>query len=340
MFNKEAALLKQIADSRESIRRKHLQLKHGLLDIQTNVSKVFQPIIQPLNKMADVDMKKKVEKNFYISTPYKNISKSKILNDSEFDEINHDDLEVAEIDSYEDVLANNDQPLENARTQKFENINELSSENTNQQLHDNDDNNNFDENSEKIVNSDKYLSDFRNGAFNIDTVFGIRKAYGRHMLGNKAITFTNGRINIGEKEYLQTPGLLELIFKKTVDDSIITENDVAHYQQIALDTNLLRKRFEPNTSFKTPTFHKKYDAYLSSMSPSNNLKKSKRSGKGLPKFMVARRNELVDYKYWDNPNELVERLKLLVAERSAGNNNHDNEIQSIIEELREAKIIY
>jgi len=47
-----------------------------------------------------------------------------------------------------------------------------------------------------------------------------------------------------------------------------------------------------------------------------------------------------NYVHWDNVNELVERLQLLMASRAAGNNNHTNEILSIIEELREAKIIH
>jgi len=45
------------------------------------------------------------------------------------------------------------------------------------------------------------------------------------------------------------------------------------------------------------------------------------------------------YKYWDDPNELIERLRLLLASESAGNTNHKNEMISIIEELREANII-
>ena len=48
----------------------------------------------------------------------------------------------------------------------------------------------------------------------------------------------------------------------------------------------------------------------------------------------------LDYIYWDDPNELVDRLQLLTAERSAGNPSHVNEIHSIIEELREAGYIY
>lgn len=43
--------------------------------------------------------------------------------------------------------------------------------------------------------------------------------------------------------------------------------------------------------------------------------------------------------YWDDPNELIERLRLLTSSTSAGHTGHNNEIISIIEELREANII-
>ncbi len=48
----------------------------------------------------------------------------------------------------------------------------------------------------------------------------------------------------------------------------------------------------------------------------------------------------MDYVYWDDPNELVDRLRLLMAEQAAGNMSHTNEIHAIIEELREAGYIY
>ena len=106
-----------------------------------------------------------------------------------------------------------------------------------------------------------------------------------------------------------------------------------------IDTDLMTKNNKPNSSFKTPSFHSKFIKYLSNLNPSNNLL-SKR-GTGLMKFVLAKRQDIpLDYKYWDDPNELVDRLRLLVAERSAGHNNHDNEIQVIIEELREERIIY
>ena len=47
----------------------------------------------------------------------------------------------------------------------------------------------------------------------------------------------------------------------------------------------------------------------------------------------------IDYVHWDDPNELMDRLRLLDASHRAGNNAHDNEMLSIIEELREAALI-
>lgn len=47
----------------------------------------------------------------------------------------------------------------------------------------------------------------------------------------------------------------------------------------------------------------------------------------------------VVYEYFDDPNELCERLRLLISSRMAGNSNHMQEINSIVEELRELKCI-
>lgn len=43
--------------------------------------------------------------------------------------------------------------------------------------------------------------------------------------------------------------------------------------------------------------------------------------------------------YWNNVNELVNRLRLLTASTSSGHTGHNNEMTSIIEELREANVI-
>lgn len=52
-------------------------------------------------------------------------------------------------------------------------------------------------------------------------------------------------------------------------------------------------------------------------------------------FIPYNVNNHIVYEYFDDPNELCDRLQLLVSSRMAGNTNHIQEINSIIEELRE-----
>lgn len=63
-----------------------------------------------------------------------------------------------------------------------------------------------------------------------------------------------------------------------------------------------------------------------------------KSGSGLESNFIPYNPNIV-YEYFDNPNELCDRLRLLVSSRSAGNTNHSQEINSIIEELRELELI-
>lgn len=50
-------------------------------------------------------------------------------------------------------------------------------------------------------------------------------------------------------------------------------------------------------------------------------------------------NPNIVYEYYDDPNELCDRLRLLTSSQRAGNTNHDQEINSILEELYEQGII-
>jgi hypothetical protein len=43
-------------------------------------------------------------------------------------------------------------------------------------------------------------------------------------------------------------------------------------------------------------------------------------------------NKPIDYVYWNDPNELVNRLRLLVAYQSADHTGHSNEIVSDIDD--------
>lgn len=76
-------------------------------------------------------------------------------------------------------------------------------------------------------------------------------------------------------------------------------------------------------------------------------KKIKKKGSGMKNdkellnfnFIPYNVNNKIVYEYFDNPNELCDRLRLLVSSKLAGNSNHMQEISSIVEELRELKYI-
>ena len=65
---------------------------------------------------------------------------------------------------------------------------------------------------------------------------------------------------------------------------------------------------------------------------------SKKKGWGLLKFAKNNSHDRI-YQYFDNFDELVQRLNLLYSSKASGNTGHDVEIASIIEELKEAKLI-
>lgn len=70
----------------------------------------------------------------------------------------------------------------------------------------------------------------------------------------------------------------------------------------------------------------------------NKIKKIKLRGGALEENFIPYTQNIA-YEYYDDPNELVDRLRLLVASKSSGNSNHAQEINSILEELRERKLI-
>ena len=47
--------------------------------------------------------------------------------------------------------------------------------------------------------------------------------------------------------------------------------------------------------------------------------------------MEMKPNTAIDYVHWDDPNKLVNRLRMLMASQSSGHTGHRNEIVLILE---------
>lgn len=255
------AVLAEILKAKENIKRKYNALKSEQADVQSSISKVFKPIIQPLNKLS---------------------------------EIQQNNSDVSRYPS--PTLTNDPVKIEKDSTIDIDN-------NINQK--------------DKInlpINDWFKISD-------LDKTYGPKKLVGDKItLGDKEIKFENSDLIIEETSYRLTPGLSRLIFFK--NPIPYTEHDLEVYKSILLQTSA---HLTLDGSKVKKSSGIKYVNVIETLFP---------SGSGL--FKKLRTNNLV---YWNDPNELVDRLRLLLASQQAGNNSVHNEIISIFEELYEAGII-
>lgn len=187
----------------------------------------------------------------------------------------------------------------------------------------------------------KFLSDKNH---KIDNVYG--PYFGEEdklMLGKYLITFDeNDDIIINNVKYKGTPGLYELIFMKKPDEYVYSEEDLAVYSLIIKETsaylNVVTNKRKCSSSHKYKNIIKPIIDKIPESSasiPRTTRWQSNTEGRGLLRLT----NNKPNYIYWNNLNELCDRLQLLIASKNAGHSGHENEILSIIEELHEAGVI-
>jgi hypothetical protein len=174
-----------------------------------------------------------------------------------------------------------------------------------------------------------------------DTTYGI--SYNPEtkgwMLGNKSIEFhkDDDDFTIDTKTFKGTRGLYELLFKK--DPVHYTKNDEKKYYEILNITNVHKRHFDP-TGYLKGTNLSKYRNIIRPLVTKSNKRRSKSfDGTGINDQMLEYNSNNIDYVYWDDPNELVDRLRLLMASTEAGNTSLNNEQLSIIKELIETGVI-
>lgn len=166
-------------------------------------------------------------------------------------------------------------------------------------------------------------------------------------MGNSRGQLMKNEIRIGTRTYPHTPGVIDLLFLSR--PSRYTADDLNVYKSILEHTNAHRQQYLPNSRIVRDETNPKYTGVIKKLFPPESEVSDpfggarKKQGRGLKSlrtdYMIHSKNERKTFTYWDDPNELVERLRLLVASESAGHTSHHNEIMSIVEELREANII-
>lgn len=173
----------------------------------------------------------------------------------------------------------------------------------------------------------------------------------KYYIGSAVIDFIGPDIKVGHKLYKGTTGLYELLFKNYPQG--FSKDDEDAYKEILDTGNAYRVNFDPlerKLGLRTDKYRNiikplvgdvtlntsKKNIALNTSKKNITVNTSKRFGKGIYKEV---NDNFIDHVYWDDPNELVNRLRLLVASQTAGHTGHTNEIVSIVEELRESGII-
>lgn len=143
----------------------------------------------------------------------------------------------------------------------------------------------------------------------------------------------NDDIKLNNTVYNGTIGLYELLFMDKPDKNIYTDSDLQTYGDIL---NYIKPHIRNGRIHGVRS--SKYIEIISKLITKSPI--ANKEGFGiLPTSRKVIKKKVEHFVYWDSANELVDRLRLLMGSRAAGHSGHDNEILSIIEELKESKII-
>lgn len=297
----------ELMKSVDSIKNKIKQLKDQEHSMNLSLDKMLKPVTDPLKTLVDsnINMQK-----------IKHLENTTLTNSGDID---LDDINTSSSTKFEDCYEpklNSTQLVKKSPKMKLPDDLEIS------------------------------LADIYGIYDGLNEPFGIRSENKILLMGNSVVSFSKIDslnnddeilIKIDNKSYNLTPGLKELLLRKKPDLKLISSKDKLVYKDILHYTNAHKRDFNQKGQIKGDKGIKYREIIRPLFSETSNDNIHTKLGGNLPKLKKYKNN--TDLVYWDDPNELVERLKLLVASRDAGNTNHDNEILSIIEELKEADII-
>ena len=278
-FKDQISVLRQMEKAREAIKRKYESLKSNKLEAEQIAKETFKPIVGPLEKLVDGSKR---------NESYK-VKKEKILPKSEKEEKEHFENQSFNYDLTENSSESN--TLENISLNDLRNSTVLTDGDT---FH-----------TPESDSLNKYLSMLhKNQITSLDTMSGVCSLKnGPLMIGNRPIYFEDNKIIIDDDAYEQSQGLIELLFKKKPSSLIVTQNDLTNYGEIIKKTNAHKKYYKANEEIRYQPSEKYRDIISKLIS-----KSSPKHGSGFslpPPYKIARRNDLIDYVYWDDPNELV-----------------------------------
>ncbi|CAH1099501.1 unnamed protein product [Psylliodes chrysocephalus] len=364
-------LTKQLIKARQDLKKKYKSLKSDITKSQTHLEKTYQPITDPLKQLVSVLGKQEIIKQENLTPKSEKFSFLRKPPRKDYTKIAYSSFPsplsqtIKHAPEHESTRLNESEIYENQPDQTFEYQPRTSDEqvdeyieDTIKSLHDLTTNPppSFVEYLDQFtapLPRDYILRNISDIENKFDHVLGIYHDIEteKFRIGDSELNFDGSDIVIKGIKYPGTPGLYELLFLK--EPIAYKQTDVNEYVDIIKRTNAARRNNDPDLPIKnfsrdikdkynfiikpkleTGPFRRRVSSIPSSLM-SGIMTRSKKIGKGMLQYS----NKPIDYKYFDNYNELIDRLRLLVASQTAGNTGNNNEIVSIIEELREGGII-
>lgn len=180
-----------------------------------------------------------------------------------------------------------------------------------------------------------FLEKYFNKSKDLDTVFGMKYNFDTKELeiGDKTVKIFEDDIVIAGKQHRGRRQLWNLLFFKDLLDTSHSPDVLASYATILKDSNVIYQNNDPRTGKPKSSRGLKYTKIIKPIWEDIKVQKS---GRGMTKKVQG---GVVEYKYYDDPNELVDRLRLIYGSTLAGGDTHRNEIVEILTELEEFGII-
>lgn len=327
--SEQKKVLSEILALSESIRQKHREIKRGIVETASSLEKTFEPLVQPIKTLT---------KQLGGPGNRENLILPQHLKLSTYND-NDEDVKTVSTPRKQLPGSSSDEATSTPRFLPTQTISETPDSPANVYLATPEGRREGLEMLDRLpygMLAKEYMKRFITDTSNsIDHTYGPRMEGNTVMIGDGTLEFERNDLYIKGTRYTGTQGLYELIFMKKPDKDYFSPNDLNAYKSILIATNAHRQKYQPDKQINSNSGYK-YRNIIRHL--------FLRSGKGVTgsEFIMeksATDNETVQYMHWDDVNELVERLRLLIASQRAGHTGHDNEIVSLIEELREANVI-
>lgn len=342
-------MTKQISRLRESVKRKYNAFKQGALESNQLLEKQYKPLIKELRKTSTIDdsdssrVKKEIKGEDDEGYEYDEVDTvSSFKPDVHSSPQNNKTLvsNASHIDNEEEVFGDamsddEENPDVSAHVDTLEGIESASRFIDSTFEH---------ELTKKYMK--KMMKDIGGHKNTIDHTFGPRYEGSTLMIGDSKLSFdSDGSIRVRDIKYRPSEGLYELVFKRIPDDMKYTEGDLYAYKNILQKTNAHKVGYNSRSRIRRDT-SLKYQHIIKVLFPprqQHQLEPQKaryHTGRGGGKGSVITKTvNSPDKSRCGDPNDMTERLALLVTSTEVGNKGHTNEIINIIDSLKKDGII-